>query len=180
VLFVGTPSQGSRERPGSALLFVCAKTSQRCGNSMTNSIPAPALLKRKNGMGWFGFGRDAPPAGGVCFSCNGTGKYQWTCPSCAGAGGHATTCPKCQGERSVVVPSINCPLCCGWGRVESHQCPKCLGTGELRMANRLQCNRCTGHGEIVVPCSRCRGNAQRSETCRKCQGTGQYHPSRVK
>jgi molecular chaperone DnaJ len=76
-------------------------------------------------------------------------------------------------EKEIEVPRIErCRVCGGSGAAPGtsvQTCPKCKGSGKLRIANR------SGSGTFVqiVPCSACKGRGQIiGSPCRNCRGKG--------
>ena len=82
-------------------------------------------------------------------------------------------------EKEIEVPRIErCGVCGGSGAAPGtsvQTCPKCQGSGKLRIANR------SGSGTFVqiVPCSACKGRGQIIVSpCRNCKGKGRVKRER--
>lgn len=109
---------------------------------------------------------------GTCFSCNGSGKKEFSCRVCRGSGKYKGECQHCEGSGIYTIPAKPCFTCQGTGRYGQYICKKCQGTGEFKPIMKLDCRWCSGAGEFSSTCKKCGGNGSFSVTCKKCSGSG--------
>ncbi len=82
-------------------------------------------------------------------------------------------------ETEIDVPRFEqCSVCGGSGAkpgTSPRECPKCRGTGEIRMVKRTAFMQTIN----IAPCDRCRGEGTVIDSpCKKCEGTGKEKKTR--
>ena len=103
----------------------------------------------------------------ACPDCNETGTVQ--CSGCSGYGRVTLSCRFC--TDGIFRAGLKCDRCNGSGRYGYNgkfACNKCTGSGWYRTP--VFCNKCDGHGNVIVDCTRCHTHG--IVECTRCNGRG--------